>query len=81
MATRNCPICNRIFDDMGVQDVCTSCFSENESEINKVKDYIYLHPNNSILEVSEATGVSIQKLKRFLENERLVAVEKGVSQK
>lgn len=76
MAVRNCPLCSRIFEDMGVQEVCPNCFTENESELRKVKDYLYLHPNNSIVEVSEATGVSIQKLKRFLQNERLIAVEK-----
>lgn len=76
MAARNCPICNRIFEDMGIQDVCVNCFTENEAEIHKVKDYLYRHPNNSIIEVSEATGVSIQKLKRFLQAERLIAVEK-----
>lgn len=76
MAVRNCPICNRIFEDMGARDVCANCYTENESDINKVKDYLYLHPNNSIVEVSEATGVSIQKLKRFLQSERLVSVEK-----
>ncbi|HYF82191.1 MAG TPA: hypothetical protein VEB00_04070 [Clostridia bacterium] len=76
MAVRNCPICSRIFEDMGAQEVCGSCYTENESDINKVKDYLYLHPNNSIIEVSEATGVSIQKLKRFLQSERLVSIEK-----
>ncbi len=76
MAVKNCPICSRIFEDLGIQDVCVSCFIENESDIRKVKDYLYLHPNNSIIEVSEATGVSIQKLKRFLQSERLIAVEK-----
>lgn len=77
MSVRNCPICNRIFEDMGVQEVCANCFAENETELKKVKDYLYLHPNNSIVEVSEATGVSIQKLKRFLQNERLISVEKS----
>jgi uncharacterized protein len=76
MAARNCPICNRIFEDLGVQDVCANCFTENETDINKVRDYLYLHPNNSIFEVSEATGISIQKLKRFLQSERLISVEK-----
>ncbi len=76
MSVRNCPICGRIFEDMGVQEVCASCFTENEGELRKVKEYLYLHPNNSIVEVSEATGVSIQKLKRFLQNERLISIEK-----
>lgn len=76
MSVRNCPICNRIFEDMGVHEVCSDCFAENEKELKKVKDYLYLYPNSSIVSVSEATGVSIQKLKRFLQNERLVSIEK-----
>ncbi|KUO71132.1 MAG: hypothetical protein APF77_23770 [Clostridia bacterium BRH_c25] len=76
MSVKNCPICGRIFEDGGVNEVCASCFIENENEIRKVKDYLYENPNNSIAEVSEATGISIRKLKRFLQNERLVSVEK-----
>ena len=74
MSARNCPICGRMFEDMGIQDVCAGCSVENENELRKVKDYLYLHPNNSILDVSEATGVSLEKLKLYLRNERLVAV-------
>lgn len=76
MPVRNCPICNRIFDDLGVREVCADCFAENENELRKVKDYLYIHPNSSIMEVSEATGISVQKLRRFLQNERLVSIEK-----
>lgn len=78
MSVRNCPICNRIFEDMGVQEVCADCFQEYENELQKVKNYLYLHPNSSVWEVSEATGVSINKLKRYLEDERLVAIEKSM---
>ncbi len=74
MPIKNCPICSKIFDDMGIQEVCASCFAENEREISLVKEYLYQHPNTGIVEVSEATGVSIEKLKRFLKNDRLVAV-------
>lgn len=77
MSVRNCPICNRIFEDMGVQDVCADCFTQNENDLRKVKDYLYQYPNSSIVAVSEATGISIQKLKRFLENERLISIEKS----
>ena len=77
MSVRNCPICNRIFDDMGVHDVCVDCFAENENDLRKVKDYLYQYPNSSIVAVAEATGISIQKLKRFLENERLISIERS----
>lgn len=74
MPVKNCPICSRIFDDMGIQEVCPSCFAENEREFHLVKDYLYQYPNKSVIEVSEATGVSIERLKRFLNNDRLVVV-------
>lgn len=77
MSVRNCPVCGRIFEDMGVREACSGCFAEYEKEITKVKDYLYQNPNKSIVEVSAATGISIEKLKRFINNERLVAVEKA----
>ncbi|HYE81364.1 MAG TPA: hypothetical protein VEG39_04250 [Clostridia bacterium] len=76
MSVRNCPVCGRIFEDMEAQEVCASCFPEYENELRKVKDYLCKHPNSSAWEVSEETGVSINKLKRYLQNERLVISEK-----
>lgn len=74
MAVKNCPVCGRIFNDLNIYEVCASCYTENEEEFKKVKEYLYDFPNQNIVQVSEATGVSIEKIKRFLRNERLVAV-------
>jgi predicted amidophosphoribosyltransferase len=79
MPVKNCPVCGRIFEDLGVNEVCTSCIEGNESEFSRVRDYLYQYPNRNIVEVSEATGVSIEKLKRYLRNDRLVAINNNSS--
>lgn len=75
MAVKNCPICGRIFNDLDISEVCTNCYAENEEEFKRVKEYLYDFPNQNIVQISEATGVSIEKIKRFLRNDRLVAVD------
>ncbi len=74
MAVKNCPVCGRIFNDMGVNEVCVDCYAENEAVFRTVRDYLYDNPNQNIVQVSEATGVSIEKIKLFLRSERLIAV-------
>ena len=79
MSARNCPICGKIFEGIAVQEVCASCFTEYEREFKIVKEYLYQYPNKNIIEVSETTGVSIEKLKSFLRNDRLVAVNNNTA--
>jgi hypothetical protein len=79
MPAKNCPICGRIFECSGINEVCSACFEGNESEFSRVRDYLYEHPNKNIVEVSEATGLSIEKLKRYLRNDRLIAVNNNSS--
>lgn len=67
---RNCPRCGKIFTYIS-RPICNSCLDVEENEFKVVKEYIYDNPGASISEVSQATEVSVEKIMRFLREERL----------
>ncbi|OGO77077.1 MAG: hypothetical protein A2Y23_04790 [Clostridiales bacterium GWB2_37_7] len=69
----NCPICGKLFDKHGFYEVCQNCFSQNETDFDKVRDYLYNNPNKNILEVAGATGVPLEKIREFLRQGRLTS--------
>ncbi|MDF2839535.1 MAG: Flagellar operon protein YvyF [Clostridia bacterium] len=71
MISINCPICGKLFEKQGFYEVCQSCFSNNQSEFEKVRDYLYNYSNKNIQEVANATGVSISKINEFIRQGRL----------
>jgi len=73
MSSTNCPVCGKIFDKQGFYEVCEDCFAQYETDFDKVRDYLYSHPNKNILEVSNATGISIDKIRTFLRQGRLTS--------
>lgn len=71
MPYTNCPICGKFFNKKGFYEVCEDCFAKNESDFDKVRDYLYSFSNKNILEVASATGVSIEKIREFIRQGRL----------
>lgn len=67
---RNCPRCGKIFTYIG-RPICATCIETEESEFKIVKEYIYDHPGATISEVSHETDVTVEKIMRFLREERL----------
>jgi flagellar operon protein (TIGR03826 family) len=67
---RNCPRCGKIFTYMG-RPICNRCIETEENEFKVVKEYVYDNPGATISEVSQETGVSVEKIIRFLREERL----------
>ena len=74
MATRECARCRRLFEIMGVEDVCPVCTPLDQMEFQKIKDYLMEHQGASSSEVMQETGVSIRQIKRYLKEERLEIV-------
>lgn len=70
MEVRNCKRCNKIFKYFG-NSVCPECREAEEAEYKLVKDYLWDHPGANMHLVSEATGVSTEKILRYLREERL----------
>lgn len=67
---RNCPRCGRVFTCIG-RPICNKCVETEENEFKIVKEYIYDNAGATISEVSQETGVSVEKIMRFLREERL----------
>ena len=74
MATRECARCRRLFEIMGLEDVCPVCAPLDQMEFQKIKDYLMEHQGASSSEVMQETGVSIRQIKRYLKEERLEIV-------
>ncbi|MDF2592417.1 MAG: hypothetical protein K0S75_1883 [Clostridia bacterium] len=67
---RNCSKCGRLFGYMG-KPICSYCAEEEEDDFKKVKEYLYDYPGSTVFEVSDATDVEVEKIMRFLKEERL----------
>lgn len=67
---RNCPRCGKIFTYIS-RPICNNCMDLEENEFKIVKEYIYDNPGASISEVAQATEVSVERIMRFLREERL----------
>lgn len=67
---RNCPRCGKIFTYIG-RPICNRCIEDEEDEFKRVKEYVYDNPGATISETSQVTEVSVEKIMRFLREERL----------
>lgn len=66
----NCPRCGRIFA-RGIKDVCHSCQKEIEEEYMKCSHYLKENKGCNIHELSDATGVSIRQITKFIREGRI----------
>ena len=76
MDFRNCPACGSIFRYQ-TRNLCPVCVEAEEKEFDIVRNYVRDHPGENIFQVSQATGVSEDKIIRFLRDGRLIA--RGIS--
>jgi len=60
---RNCKRCGRLFNYIGGRPICQDCKKQDEEEFKRVKEYLYEHPKASIIEVSNALDISVQKIR------------------
>lgn len=68
----NCPKCGKLFVK-GARDVCQSCYQLEEEEYQQVSGYLRNRENReaNINDVSEATGVSIKQITKFIRKGRI----------
>lgn len=71
---RNCRRCGRLFNYIGGRPICHDCKKQDEKEFKRVKEYLYDHPKASIIDVSNALEISVQKIKSYLREGRLEIV-------
>jgi len=68
----NCKKCGRIFQQTSSRRICPDCEKELEDKFAEVISYIRDHPNVSIMEVSREMEVSVEQLKQWVREERLI---------
>jgi len=69
MSLRNCERCGRLFS--GVDPVCPACRETERAEFERVRAYLRAHPDVAVAQVSEATGVPVERLHRWAREGRL----------
>lgn len=69
----NCPRCGKLFAK-GLKDVCPSCVREIDKEYQNCADFLRENKGSSIHEVSDATGVSIRQITKFIREGRISIV-------
>lgn len=67
----NCKMCGRAFNSLSGKPICNECREKEESEFLRVREFVKDNPKVAISVVSEKTGVSAEKIRRFL-NEGLL---------
>ena len=72
MNLRNCSECGKVFVFVN-RNICPDCQDKEEEMFGQARDYIKEHPGATIMEVSEKTGVSEEKIFRFLRDGRIVS--------
>lgn len=68
----NCSRCDALYVKT-VRDVCPKCFQEIEAEYDKCAKFLRKRENRgaNIHQVSEATGVSVKQITRFIKEGRI----------
>lgn len=65
-----CPRCGKLFA-RGIREVCIACTENIEKEYEKVVEYLRKYKSATIYEVSEATGVSMKQVTKFIREGRI----------
>ncbi len=75
MDVRNCRNCGRLFNYLQGPQICPECVDALEKKFIEVRDYVWDNKNASIEEISEKNEVSVQQIKQWIREERLVFSE------
>ncbi|MGG1518946.1 TIGR03826 family flagellar region protein [Paenibacillus oryzisoli] len=70
MNVANCPRCGKIFVK-GFAEVCPNCLKDLEQQYDKCLKYLRDHRGTNITDLSEATGVSVKQITKFIREGRI----------
>jgi|GEM_PF-612919 len=69
----NCIVCGRLFKSVD-DNICNRCTDDEDSPYVRVREYLYQNSGASAVEVSEATGVSVSSIMKFIKDNRITLV-------
>jgi len=70
MNLANCSDCGKLFVRKQI-DLCPDCVRKIEEDIHNCLSYLHSKPESNIYEVSEATGLSVAKITKFILKKRI----------
>ena len=76
MSVANCPRCGKVFLKMGAP-ICEQCEKEEEVMFEEVRKFIDEHKEATVEEICEGTGVTVNKLMKYMRDGKLEAVTKA----
>jgi len=69
---KKCLRCGKLFKvDNLSSDLCPYCIKLDNEDFEKIRDYLYEHKTATYVQLSEATGISVMQIERYLRNGRL----------
>lgn len=71
MDVKVCKVCKKMFQYIAGAEICPNCRRKEEELFQKVKDYLRENPGADMIEVNEATEVSVSLIEKFLREGRL----------
>jgi flagellar operon protein (TIGR03826 family) len=66
----NCPRCGRLYAK-NFMGICGNCIKDIEVEYDKCKTYLREHKGAHMQELSDATGVSVRQITKFIREGRI----------
>ena len=70
MDIRNCAKCRQVFNYVN-SSLCPTCTKEEEEIFESVRKYIIDNPKCTMIEVAEATEVSVKKITKYIKDGRI----------
>lgn len=70
---KNCPRCGKLFAKTTASDLCSVCADGEEEDFQKIKKFLWENPKATIEVVHEKTGVSRERIIKFIREDRLIA--------
>lgn len=77
MSLSNCPRCKRVFNKLAGVTICDACRQQEEEDFELCYQFLRKHPNATIHEVSEETGVEVSRIMEFYRTGRLISGDAG----
>lgn len=68
----NCRKCGKLMQRTSSKRICPQCEKALEEKFKEVREYIRDNPNVSIMEVSREKDVSVEQIKQWVREERLL---------
>ncbi|PWK16191.1 TIGR03826 family flagellar region protein [Tumebacillus permanentifrigoris] len=76
MALANCKRCGRLYNKINsFVESCTVCIKEDDEKFFQVRDYLQEQRRATMYEVSDATGVDVSLIIRFIREGRITTVD------